>query len=59
MNEADAEKLLRLLVDAGLPFTLVGGLAAISYGAHVGRAKDRIVEAELRAIRSAMDKAPL
>lgn len=33
MNEADAEKLLRLLVDAGLPFTLVGGLAAISHGA--------------------------
>lgn len=33
MNEADAEKLLRLLVDAGLPFTLVGGLAAIAHGA--------------------------
>jgi len=32
VNEADAEKLLRLLVDAGLPFTLVGGLAAISHG---------------------------
>jgi hypothetical protein len=32
VNEADAEKLLRLLVDAELPFTLVGGLAAISHG---------------------------
>src|SRR5690606_15453853 len=33
VNEADTEKLLRLLVDARLPFTLVGGLAAISHGA--------------------------
>lgn len=33
MKEAEAERLLRLLVDAGLPFTLVGGLAAISHGA--------------------------
>ena len=33
MNEAEAERLLRLLVEADLPFTVVGGLAAISYGA--------------------------
>lgn len=33
MREAEAERLLRLLLDAGLPFTLVGGLAAISHGA--------------------------
>lgn len=58
------DKLLRLLIDGGVDFVIVGGIAAIAHGAlrttldqliaikeHLGRAKDLEALRELRAIR--------
>ena len=44
----DSEALLRILVDAGVEFIVIGGAAAIAHGA--ATRKDKVVEAELRAI---------
>lgn len=57
-EQTGLRRLLELLHDSGFEHIVIGGTAAIAHGAvtptqkgHLRRPKDKIVEAELRAIR--------